>query len=105
MGKLSPALLYANCIPFPPAPPFHGYLIRVSSIYPFPARALLSQSLARLLLLSLSLLLCTCVNPARAGEEPAAAFSPSRPSSNTRADLAARDSWPPNQPVSCSLRA
>lgn len=27
----------------------------------------------------LSLLLCTCMNPARAGEEPAAAFSPILP--------------------------
>lgn len=44
-----------------PSPsPFHGHLIRVSSTYPFSARAPLAQSLARSLLLSLSAAVYVC---------------------------------------------
>lgn len=59
MGKLSPAFLYANCIPLP-HPPFPRHLIRVSSTYPFSARAPLTQSLALSLLLSLSAAVYVC---------------------------------------------
>lgn len=59
MGKLSPRFPICKLHPLP-HPPFHGYLIRVSSTYPFPARAPLAQSLARLLLLSLSAAVYVC---------------------------------------------
>lgn len=57
MGKPSPAFLYANCIPFP-HPPFHGHLIRVSSTYPFSARAPLASVSCSL---AFAISLCCCV--------------------------------------------
>lgn len=82
VGKLSPVFLYANCISFPhPLLPASGdtlHLILVSCTYLFsppPSFPLLSLSFC------LSLLVCTCVSTARAGGEPAAAFSSSRPAS------------------------
>lgn len=77
MGKLSPALLMqiASSSPTPISPaPNPGQFYLPVSLPVSPSRSLL---LARFCYLSP--LLCTCMHPARAGEEPAAAFSPSLP--------------------------
>lgn len=87
MGKLSPAFLYVNCMPSPHPHPYECVEIPAPNpgqLYlPLPLPAPPSLNLFRSLCLSLSLhfslLVCTCVSTARAGEEPAAAFNPSRP--------------------------